>query len=852
MTIQFSKNISIIISFSKEEANRMQNQYIEPEHILLGIIRYNEGKAIDILNNFNINLSELKTHIEERLRTKSDFTQTADIDIPFSDVASRILKMCILETKYTSDSIADTEHVLLAILKEGNNFAAILLLSEYGVTYEKVIEYISQIHSINSNMEISEEDQDKEEDSFGQYSNNNRQEIITTISPNQKTPFLDKFGIDFTQKASEGKFDPVIGRENQILRLEQILCRRKKNNPILIGEPGVGKSAIVEGLALQIVQNKVSPILYNKRIVQLDMASVVAGTKYRGQFEERIQGIIKELNNNKDIILFIDEIHTIIGAGSTPGSMDAANMLKPSLARGDMQCVGATTIDEYRKNIEKDGALDRRFQKVMINATTADETLQILKNIKEKYEDHHNVIYTEDALEACVRLSDRYISDRKFPDKAIDVLDEVGSKIQISTITIPKEIESQKNLITYNQQKKYDAVKSQNFELAAFYRDKEKKQQEQLLKMQNEWREKLKNERKTVTSDDVSDVVSMISGVPVQGVAQSESVKLINLQYQLQSVIIEQDIAIKKIVKAIMRNRVGLKDPNRPIGTFMFLGPTGVGKTYLAKELTKFMFGSEDALIRIDMSEYMDKFTVSQLIGAPPGYVGYDEGGQLTEKVKRRPYSIILFDEIEKAHSDIYNILLQIMDDGRLTDSYGTTVDFKNTIIILTSNVGTRQMKEFGRGIGFSTATSMTDREISKNYIKKALNKTFAPEFINRLDEIITFDPLSLKAVLKILDLELKTLFTRIENLHYNVDIDDDAKHFVALKGYDAQLGARPLRRAIQNYIEDSISELIVSGKLVEKGTVHITYKDNDDKLTFSVLSSKKRKKSNISNTENN
>lgn len=844
MITQFSESVSEVINFSKEEANRLQNPYIEPEHLLLGLIRYNSGVAIQLLLGLNIDLESLRTELEDYLRQKTDPSLTSDSDLQFSETSSQIIKLSILEASFAQQRIANTEHILLAILKEENNVAAQILIQN-GATYKKILSMLPSRPNINAISPIDKKDraEDGTDDELEVISDSDEEEeeinVDAPTTPIQKTPFLDKFGIDMTKNATEGKYDPVIGREKEILRLEQILCRRKKNNPILIGEPGVGKSAIVEGLAQQIVEKKISHVLFNKRIVQLDMATVVAGTKYRGQFEERMQGLMRELQQNEDIILFIDEIHTIIGAGSAPGTMDAANILKPALARGDMQCIGATTIDEYRKNIEKDGALDRRFQKVLVNPTTPEETLQIMNNIKMRYEDHHNVQYTDEALEACVKLTNRYISDRNLPDKAIDALDEAGSRIHITNVLIPTEIEKQREAITDMQEKKKMAVKSQNFELAASFRDKERKLELQLANMQKEWENKLKGQRKTVTADDIADVVSAMSGIPVQRIAQSEGLRLTNLKKQLQSVIVAQDKAIDKTVKAIMRNRVGLKDPSKPIGTFMFLGPTGVGKTYLTKELAKYMFGSEEALIRIDMSEYMEKYAVSRLIGAPPGYVGYDEGGQLTEKVKRRPYSIVLFDEIEKAHPDVFNLLLQIMDEGRLTDSYGVTIDFKNTIIIMTSNVGTRQMREFGKGIGFSTSSSISDQELSRSYIQKALNKTFAPEFINRIDEIITFDQLSKEAILKIVDIELDILFKRIETLKYKVIVDDAAKLFLADKGYDVQFGARPLKRVIQNYIEDNISEAIISGQAKEGDSILITHKENDENLSLSVMNAK-------------
>ena len=651
--------------------------------------------------------------------------------------------------------------------------------------------------------------------------------------PSNDTPVLDNFGVDMTRAAEEGKLDPVVGREREIERLAQILSRRKKNNPVLIGEPGVGKSAIVEGLALRIVQKKVSRILFEKRVMMLDMASVVAGTKYRGQFEERIRSIINELQKNPNVILFIDEIHTIVGAGAAAGSMDAANMLKPALARGEIQCIGATTLDEYRKNIEKDGALERRFQKVIVEPTTAEETLQILKNIKEKYEDHHNVSYTDEALETCVKLSARYITDRNFPDKAIDALDEAGSRVHLTNINVPKEIEEQEKLIEEARSLKAEAVKSQNFELAASYRDREKELSVRLEEMKVEWEARLKDNRQTVGEEEIANVISMMSGVPVQRMAQAEGLKLAGMKEELQAKVIAQDAAIEKLTKAILRSRVGLKAPNHPIGTFMFLGPTGVGKTHLAKQLAKYMFGSDDALIRIDMSEYMEKYTVSRMIGAAPGYVGYEEGGQLTEKVRRKPYSIVLLDEIEKAHPDVFNILLQVLDEGRLTDNYGRTIDFKNTVIIMTSNIGTRQLKEFGRGVGFAAQNRTDDNEYSRSVIQKALNKTFAPEFLNRLDEIITFDQLSLDAITKIVDIELKGLYERVEAIGYKLVVENDAKKFLASKGYDVQFGARPLKRAIQNYLEDVLSELIVAAELQPGDMVNVSVDKEKNELSI-------------------
>ncbi|WP_373726129.1 ATP-dependent Clp protease ATP-binding subunit, partial [Bacteroides heparinolyticus] len=812
MNSQFSQRVSDIIAYSKEEANRLRNRYIGPEHILLGMLRDGGGKAIEILIRLDVDLQRIKNRLEGLLKDVEDETLLPDGDIPLSPIAAKILKMCMLEARLLKSATADTEHVLLAILKDGDNLAA-TILEENQVDYQIVFEQISmKSPNPNAGMGLPQDDEEEEDDmsfsreSHGAESASSSTTQTTSRKSSNSTPVLDNFGMDMTKAAEEGKLDPVVGREREIERLAQILSRRKKNNPVLIGEPGVGKSAIVEGLALRIVQKKVSRILFEKRVVMLDMASVVAGTKYRGQFEERLRSIINELQKNPDIILFIDEIHTIVGAGAAAGSMDAANMLKPALARGEIQCIGATTLDEYRKNIEKDGALERRFQKVVVEPTTAEETLQILKNIKDKYEDHHNVTYTEEALEACVKLSGRYITDRNFPDKAIDAMDEAGSRMHLTNISVPKEVEEQEELIEKARNLKAEAVKSQNFELAASYRDREKELSVRLDGMKAEWEARLKDDRQMVGEEEIANVISMMSGVPVQRMAQAEGLKLANMKEELQSKVIAQDEAIEKLTKAILRSRVGLKDPNRPIGTFMFLGPTGVGKTHLAKQLAKYMFGSTDALIRIDMSEYMEKYTVSRMIGAAPGYVGYEEGGQLTEKVRRKPYSIVLLDEIEKAHSDVFNILLQVLDEGRLTDNYGRTVDFKNTVIIMTSNIGTRQLKEFGRGVGFTTQSRMSDNEHSRSVIQKALNKTFAPEFLNRLDEIITFDQLSLEAITKIVDIELKSLYERIEAIGYKLMVDEDAKKFLASKGYDVQFGARPLKRAIQSYLEDGLS----------------------------------------------
>ena len=844
MDSQFTQRVSDIILYGKEEANRLRNGYVGPEHLLLGMIREGENKAIEVLESLYVDVKKIKYDLESVLRQESAPEEGYDENITFNDKATRILKDSILEAKLMQSPAADVQHILLAIMREDRNRAS-EILEEYDVTYGMIADRLAPKSEPQAGLDFGEEDEDEEE--MGPRENNGWENRpsgeqgygAATQTRSQKanndTPMLDTFGTDMTKAAEEGRLDPVVGREKEIERIAQILSRRKKNNPILIGEPGVGKSAIVEGLPRRIVEKKVSRILFGKRVVALDMMSVVAGTKYRGQFEERIRSILGELKKNPDIILFIDEIHNIVGAGSAAGSMDAANMLKPALARGEIQCIGATTLDEYRQNIEKDGALERRFQKVMVEPTTTDETLQILKNIKERYEEHHNVNYTDDALEACVKLTDRYITDRNFPDKAIDALDEAGSRVHLTNITAPKEIEEQEKLIDEARNNKNEAVRCQNFELAASFRDREKHYMEQLEAMKREWEEKLKENRETVDAEKVADVVSMMSGVPVQRMAEAEGIKLKGMKNELLSKVIAQDKAVDTLVKAIQRSRVGLKDPNKPIGTFLFLGPTGVGKTHLAKQLAKLMFGSADALIRIDMSEYMEKFTVSRLVGAPPGYVGYEEGGQLTEKVRRKPYSIVLLDEIEKAHPDVFNLLLQVMDEGRLTDSFGRTVDFKNTVIIMTSNVGTRQLKEFGRGIGFAAQNRADDKEYSQGVITKALNKSFAPEFINRLDEIITFDQLDINALIRIIDIELKGLYQRVENLGYRLEIDEAAKRFVAEKGYDVQFGARPLKRSIQNNLEDGLAELIINEEPKAGDRIRVSMNEAGDGLKMEI-----------------
>ncbi len=843
MNSQFSQRVSDVLTYSKNEANRLGSSLISPEHLLLGILRDGGGKAMEALMKLDADVNRIKRNLEESIEPEGDFLPEAEV--PLSLTATRILKICMLEARLLKSELADTEHLLLAILKDGNSVAS-TVLADNGITYQDVYDVLTmKSANPNAGMGFTEDDDDEEEVSpsrSGQESgrggmgSSSASAQTTTRRPANDTPVLDNFGTDITRAAAEGKLDPVVGREREIERLAQILSRRKKNNPVLIGEPGVGKSAIVEGLALRITQKKVSRVLFDKRVIMLDMSSVVAGTKYRGQFEERIRSIINELQKNPNVILFIDEIHTIVGAGAAAGTMDAANMLKPALARGEIQCIGATTLDEYRKSIEKDGALERRFQKVIVEPTTAEETLQILKNIKEKYEDHHNVRYTDAALEACVKLSARYINDRNFPDKAIDALDEAGSRVHLTNISAPKEIEEQERLIDDARLQKTEAVKAQNFELAAAYRDREKELAASLEQMKADWEAQLKEQRQTVDEEEIASVVSMMSGVPVQRMAQAEGLKLAGMKEELRQKVIAQDVAIEKLVKAIVRSRVGLKDPNRPIGTFMFLGPTGVGKTHLAKQLARYMFGSDDALIRIDMSEYMEKYTVSRMIGAAPGYVGYEEGGQLTEKVRRKPYSIVLLDEIEKAHPDVFNILLQVLDEGRLTDNVGRTIDFKNTVIIMTSNIGTRQLKEFGRGVGFAAQNRTDDKEYSRGVIQKALNKTFSPEFLNRLDEIITFDQLSLDAITRIVDIELKGLYGRLEGIGYRLQVDDVAKKFLATKGYDVQFGARPLKRAIQNYLEDGLSELIVSGGVQPGDTVNVTHEDGKDELTMQKL----------------
>ncbi len=844
MNNQISREMSEVLAYSREEAIRLQMSTIEPGHLLLGMIRKGDGKAIEMLNGLSVDLMHVKRCIEQELVSRR--TDVAESAFPgmasraadeliLNEEAARLLRLSVLEARFQRKDEVDTEHVLLAMLKEGNNMVA-KILKDNRVNYQSAYGQLSGKSAPRQGFGL--DDEDDEDDSLGYApeptGGNERQQAQATATQQPKsahdTPVIDSFGVDMTRAAAEGKLDPVVGREKEIERLAQILSRRKKNNPVLIGEPGVGKSAIVEGLALRIVQRKVSRLLFDKRLVALDMTAVVAGTKYRGQFEERIRAILSELQKNPDVILFIDEIHTIVGAGSAPGSMDAANMLKPALSRGEIQCIGATTLDEYRKSIEKDGALERRFQKVLVEPSTPEETLQILQNIKDRYEEHHNVRFTPEAIEACVKLAERYLTDRSFPDKAIDVMDEAGSRVHLINISVPKEIEEQEKLIEQLKEQKNQAVKQQNYELAASFRDKVRRMEEELELQKKELEKQQKETPQVVDEEDIAGVVSMMSGIPVQRMAQAEGAKLKGMKEGLMSKVIAQDAAVEKLVKAILRSRVGLKDLNRPIGTFMFLGPTGVGKTLLVKELAQYMFGSPDALIRVDMSEYMEKHAVSRLVGAPPGYVGYEEGGQLTEKVRRKPYSIVLFDEIEKAHSEVFNMLLQVMDEGRLTDSYGRTVDFKNTIIIMTSNVGTRQLKDFGKGVGF-TAHIKDDKEVSRSVIQKALNKHFSPEFLNRVDEIITFDQLDKPAIRRIVDIELQGLYKRMEGLGYQLTLTEAACDLLADKGYDVQFGARPLKRAVQTYVEDLLSELLVDGTIPVGSTICIDKHPEKDEL---------------------
>ena len=863
MTSQFSPKVSEILAFSREEAARLSSTSVTPEHLLLGMMRQNDGPVSDVFKRLNINKEDIKFSLEMNVQQSEGFIHPENPNnLELNDNASNILKLAVLEARLQHVESVDLQHVLLAILHDRGNNGARKVLEEHNMNYDNVQDILKpkDVQNPTQTPQASQPaptpqpqdalmlPEDDEEESL--YKKNERTSNTTTDKPKEKskTPVLDNFSTDLTKAALDGKLDPCVGREQEIQRVMEILGRRKKNNPILIGEPGVGKSAIVEGLAQLIAQRKCSLMFFNKRIVSLDMTGVVAGTKYRGQFEERIRALLKEIEQNPNIIVFIDEIHTIIGAGSTPGSMDAANIMKPALARGTIQCIGATTLDEYRNSIEKDGALERRFQKVLVEPTNVEQTLQILYNVKDRYEEHHHVTFTDDAIRACVTLTERYITDRAQPDKAIDAMDETGARVHLKNAQIPPEIEAIEKQLDEVRNKKHEAVVNQNYELAASYRDNQVQLEQQLAEVQRTWTEDNNEKRQTVTEAEVSDVVSMMTGIPVQRMAENEGVRLKNMAPTLKSCVIAQDNAIDKMVKAIQRNRVGLKAPNHPIGAFMFLGPTGVGKTYLAKKLAEQMFGSADALIRVDMSEYTESFNVSRLIGAPPGYVGYEEGGQLTERVRRKPYSIVLLDEIEKAHGNVFNLLLQVLDEGRLTDGNGRFVDFRNTVIIMTSNAGTRQLKEFGNGIGFTASTfglnmNEKDREHARSIVQKALSKQFSPEFLNRLDEIITFDQLDLDAIKRIIDVELKSVFKRIGDMGYQIQLSDAAKEFVATKGYDVQFGARPLKRAIQNYIEDGICELILADTISQGDTIAIDKHPEKEELKFEVLKNKVSRK---------
>ena len=839
MDVNYTNKLNQILQYSKEEALRLRNDYIGPEHIMLGILRDGENKAYQVLeSSHNVDMTALKKKIESIL-SESSHLKNDDSNITLNDKSRTILNLCVLESRLLRSKQTDVEHLLLAIMKQKNNIPA-TILNDNDISYSKLFKMIKEnAPIIKDEVGYDDEEEDTPPSSKNKDGLTNRK-VKTGNSErgggHTDTPAIDSFSFDLTKAAQDGLLDPVVGREKEIERLAQILNRKKKNNPILIGEPGVGKSAIVEGLAQRIVQRKVSRSLFGKRVVSLDITSIVAGTKFRGQFEERMKAIINELKSNPNIIVFIDEIHMLVGAGNASGEMDAANMLKPALSRGELQCIGATTLSEFRKSIEKDGALDRRFQKIIVDPTTPEETCQILHNIKERYEEHHNVSYTDEAIEACVYLTERYITDRHFPDKAIDALDEVGSRVHINNISVPKEIEDQEIAIQNAIIQQDSAVKNQNYELAASYRDRVKQLQQELEEKRSQWEASQTDTRVVIDYDQVAETVAMMSGVPSTRMAKNETIRIKGMRTELKEKVIAQDSAIDTMVSAIQRNRIGLNDPNRPIGTFMFIGPTGVGKTYLAKQLAEFMFGSSDALIRIDMSEYMEKFNASRLVGAPPGYVGYDEGGQLTEKVRRKPYSIVLFDEIEKAHPDVFNILLQIMDDGRLTDSFGRTVDFRNTIIIMTSNAGTRQLKDFGNKIGFSSVQNDTDDKMnSRRIVRKALERQFSPEFLNRIDDIITFDQLDKTSILKIIDIELKKLLDRIEKLGYHLNVDDTTKNYIAEIGYDKQYGARPLRRAIQNSLETLISEQIVEGNIPDGANINAVYDNTTKKITLSI-----------------
>ncbi len=841
MEARFSPRVKDVISYSREEALRLGHDYMGVEHLLLGIIREGEGMAIKIMKSLGVDIADLRKQIESSIKVSSGKSLNLN-QIPLVKQAEKALKVTYLEARLFKTNLIGTEHLLLAILKDEDNIVT-KTLEKFNVDYTAVRDELKNLLTEEPRAQApSNPLDDDNDDDGGSFGGGGTKKVTDTKS---KTPVLDNFGRDLTKAADEGKLDPIVGREKEIERVSQILSRRKKNNPILIGEPGVGKSAIAEGLALRIVQKKVSRVLFDKRVITLDLASLVAGTKYRGQFEERMKAVLNELEKSPDVILFIDEIHTIVGAGGASGSLDASNMFKPALARGEIQCIGATTLDEYRQYIEKDGALERRFQKVIVDPTSEEETFQILNNIKGKYEDHHNVIYTPEALKACVTLTNRYVSDRHLPDKAIDALDEAGSRVHITNIHVPQNILDIEGKIDEVKAEKIQVVKSQKYEEAARLRDKEKHLIEQLELAKKAWEEETRNNRQTVTEDNVAEVVAMMTGVPTQRIAQNESSRLVKMYDEIQGKVIGQDEAIKKVVKAIQRNRAGLKDPNRPIGSFIFLGPTGVGKTQLAKVLSKYLFDSDEALIRIDMSEYMEKFAVSRLIGAPPGYVGYEEGGQLTEKVRRKPYSVILLDEIEKAHPDVFNLLLQVLDDGQLTDSLGRKIDFKNAIIIMTSNIGSRQLKDFGQGVGFTTsakATAASDHD--RGVVEGALKKAFAPEFLNRVDDVIMFNSLSKENINQIIDIELSHLYRRIENMGYKIKLEDSARDYIVEKGYDSQFGARPLKRAIQKYVEDPLAEHIISSSLTEGDSINLSYDEELKEIQVKIIKPKKKKKS--------
>ncbi|MBW7891540.1 MAG: ATP-dependent Clp protease ATP-binding subunit [Chitinophagaceae bacterium] len=841
MDNNFSTQVKEIISFSREEALRLGNDFIGTEHLLLGLIREGENLAVKILKNLNVDLYELRKEVELAIKDKTGKNIANINSLPLTKQAEKVIRVTVLEAKALKSPTVETEHLMLSILKNKENIAT-QILNQFDVDYDLFRNELGMVKSNDVRSEYTDDADDDFEDERKSYQQKAK---VQSSGAKSKTPVLDNFGRDITKLAEMGTLDPIVGREEEIERVSQILSRRKKNNPILIGEPGVGKTAIVEGLALRIVQKKVSRVLFDKRVVSLDLAALVAGTKYRGQFEERMKAIMNELEKNRDVILFIDEIHTIVGAGGASGSLDASNIFKPALSRGELQCIGASTLDEYRMYIEKDGALDRRFQKVLVEPPSVDETIQILKNIKSKYEDFHNVIYEQDAIDACVKLSDRYVTDRLLPDKAIDVMDEVGARVHLKNINVPNEIVELEKKIEDIKQEKNKVVKSQRFEEAASLRDSEKRLQEELEKAKAHWEEESKHKRYPIDEEAIAEVVSMMTGIPVKRMVQAETEKLRRMAEDLKGSVVGQDEAIQKIVKAIQRNRVGLKDPKKPIGTFIFLGPTGVGKTELARALARYMFDSDDALIRIDMSEYMEKFTVSRLIGAPPGYVGYEEGGQLTEKVRRKPYSVVLLDEIEKAHPDIYNILLQVLDDGQLTDGLGRKVDFKNSLIIMTSNIGVRQLKDFGEGVGFATSARQTSsEENNKAVIEKALKRTFSPEFLNRIDDVMIFNSLSKENIFEIIDILMKGVMKRLSSLGFSLELTAEAKEFIAEKGYDQQFGARPLHRAIQKYLEDPLAEEILNTN-IKAGDVLIADLDKEKSaLKFTLKEENKIEKS--------